>query len=214
MVSFGPGVESPKRNAPLTKAQKRRRLAAKARAVKRQARAAEAHKKRLQYLNEWKRKRLAEINSSAKTAAEKRKSRNKVVSRYNNLRNAENRKFKRITQNNYYPPRLSVRVTDDIFEHYSLHRLFSTDVSTVGINNIEQGAQIFGSAIVDTEEYAQNLDESYTPALPTLDLGVSTLSGLITFEEIIDAEGNVTYTAHIDVPNSDDFYKINARLST
>lgn len=212
MLRTHSGQEKRSRNAKRSPKQLAARRRAASAAAKRQAKAKTAHENRLEWLKSWKRKHLAQVNTSGKSAADIRKSRNKVVSRYNRMRRAENAKFKRITANNYSPTRLSVRTKSDIFEHYNLHRLFSADMSIGGINDIINN-QIAGSSPYAPDSFAGALDDRYTPTQPVLNLGVADISDLIEWVEVYDDSKNRTYTANITVPNSDQFYQIKARIS-
>lgn len=189
----------------------RRNRLAKA-ANKRQAKAKKAHAAKLAWLKKWQAKNLKRINESGKSAAWKRKSRNAINSKYNRWRAAEIKKFKRITANNYSPAKLSVRTETDIFEHYDIHRLFSSDLSVGGLNDIIAG-DVAGSTPYVPEEYANALDQQYTPPQPTLNLGVATLADLIEWVEVFDDSNNRTYTAIITIPNSDAFSEVRTRIS-
>lgn len=213
MATARPGTESAARTNTVRnrKQMKARNKAAEA-AKKRQATAKKKHKAKMAWYDKWYKKKLAAINASGKTAAQKRKSRNQIKSKYNRWRNAEIRSFRRITSSNYSPPSLTPRTNADIFDHYDIQRLFSADLSTGGINDVIAG-QAAGRPSYTDDEYASSLDEEYTPVIPTLSLGVASLAGLVQWTEVYDDSGNRTYTAVITVPNSDQFFQIKTRVS-
>jgi hypothetical protein len=207
-----PGSEKSGRTAYRNKKQRYARNEANKKAKARQAKAAKAHTAKMKWFDAWKKKKIAAINATGRSAAWKRKSRNAVNSKYNRWRAAEQRKFRRITANNYSPDKLTSRTEGDIFEHYDIHRLFSSDLSVGGISDVIAG-QISGSTPLVYEEYGAGLNEEHQLEFAVLNLGVSDLSTLITWAEVFDEGGTRTWTASISVPNTDEFTQIKARIS-
>lgn len=213
MATARPATESSaRRNTVRNKRQMKARNKAAAAAKIRQAKAKKAHEAKMKWYDKWYKKKLAAINASGKTAAQKRKSRNQIKSKYNRWRNAEIKSFRRITASNYSPPTLTPRTNADIFDHYDIQRLFSADLSTGSVNDVVAG-QAVGRPSYTVDEYAASLDDEYTPAMPVLNLGVASLAGLVQWTEVYDDSGNRTYTATITVPNSDQFFQIKTRVS-
>jgi hypothetical protein len=207
--------ESSKRNAGRTRKDMRRKryYAKKARA--RQKVNIRKHKAKIKWLNAWKKKKLAAIKKSGASAASQRRSRIKVMSKYNRWRRVEQARYRKQNVRNFVATgKLTVRTTTDIFEHYDIHRLFSSDLSVAGISDIVAG-QIAGSTPHVEDEYAANLDEGYQRTAPLLDLGVVTLTpDMLTWTEVFDDAKVRTWTVVINVPNSEGFYQIKARINT
>jgi hypothetical protein len=170
------------------------------------------YRKRKATIGKWRKNRLAAVKRRGGSAASQRRSRNNIESRYNKKRAAAYKKFVRVRRRLAYPQVKSTRNTTDIWEHYDIQRLFAAEATSSSIDSVVSG-QIPGSKPYIEEEFEQHLENEYEVKPANLNLGVSTLDGLVEWIPVYDAEGGLTYTVNIDVPNSVEFHKVVARIA-
>jgi hypothetical protein len=171
------------------------------------------YSKRKQTISRWRKKKLSAIKRRGGSAASQRRSRNNIQSRYNRKRAAAYKRFVRVRRRLAYPQVKSARHTTDIFEAYDIQRAFSADVSMGSVDEVVSG-QIPGTKPYISEEFEQYLEDEYEILPAVLNLGVSDLtSDMLEWIEVYDAEGGLTYTVNIDVPNSEEFYRVVARIA-
>lgn len=170
------------------------------------------YRRRKAKLDQWRKDRIKAVRRRGGSAETQRKSINKIESRYNRRRKEIRRKFVRVRRRLAYPQVLNSRNTTDIFEHYHFQRLLSMDATRASINDVVTG-QIPGTNPYIPESYGEHLEAEYGNKPVVLNLGVTDISALIEWEQVYDAANVLTYTAHIEIPNSEGFYEIVASIS-
>jgi hypothetical protein len=114
------------------------------------------------------------------------------------------------------PQKVRSRASENLLEHYNLHSLLASDVSSNSIDALWTDQSGFGMGR-GRGLGEENLSTAFLESdlLPWFNLGLSQaeLQSLLKFEPRYDGSGNLYYRVTIDLPNGGGFRRIMIRMA-